>query len=102
MIELGPVSATHDHPIEELRQALDHLRVALMSAGRGPHHMTAMVWSTTAPALFDPADPAVDLAYREVFAGFRPPIEIEKAPAGSPRLSIRASAARPAPLPAGK
>ena len=101
MIELGPVTAMHDHPVEELRQALDHLRLALMSAGRGPHHMTGMVWTTTAPALFDLANPTIDLAYREVFAGFRPPIEIEMAPAGGPRLSIRATVARPAPLPVG-
>ena len=95
MIEIGPVTATHDHPIEALRQALDHLRLALIGAGVGPHHLVRMVWSTDDPAAFDPADPAVDLAYREVFAGFRPPIEIAPAAPGAPRLSIRATAKRP-------
>lgn len=95
MIELGPVSVDHDHPIEQLRRTLDQLRLALLSAGRGPHHMVGMVWATTDPALFDPADPVVDLAYREVFAGFRPPIAVETAAAGSPRLSIRAKVVPP-------
>ncbi|HEV2676767.1 MAG TPA: alpha/beta hydrolase [Aliidongia sp.] len=101
MIQLGPLSAVHDHPMEQLRQTLDQLRLALIGAGCGPHHMTGMVWATTEPALFDPADLTVDLAYREVFAGFRPPITVEWAAPGSPRLSIRAEAQRPAPPPAG-
>lgn len=99
MIEIGPVTATHDHPIEELRQALDHLRVALATAGVGPHHMVKMVWTTSDPDAFDPRADAVDLAYREVFAGFRPPIEVAAAAPGAPRLTIQATAKRPDPLP---
>ena len=95
MIEIGPVTATHDHPIEELRQALDHLRVALATAGVGPQHLVRMVWTTSDPMAFDPADDAVDLAYREVFAGFRPPIERVRAAADAPRLTIHATTRRP-------
>jgi arylformamidase len=101
MIELGPVTAVHDHPLEELRQALDHIRMALLGAGAGPHHLAQMVWTTTEPALFDPADLQVDLAYREVFAGFRPPIRIDRALPGSPRLTIRATVAVPGAAPPG-
>lgn len=98
MIEIGPVTATHDHLVEEMRQALDHLRAALGTAGVGPQHLVRMVWTTSDPAAFDPADEQIDLAYRGVFGGFRPPIELAMAPAGAPRLSIRATAVLPAPV----
>jgi arylformamidase len=97
MIEIGPVTAPHDHPIEELRQVLDHLRLALIRAGAGPHHLVRMVWTTSDPIRLDPADFTVDLIYREVFAGFKPPIELVAAPSGAPRLSIHATVSVPGP-----
>jgi arylformamidase len=72
-----------------LREALWQVAKGLAAVGRGPHHLTGMTWTAPDPSAFHPARHLVDLAYREVFAGFRPPIEL--AVAEDSDLTIRAA-----------
>ena len=63
---------------------------ALAAAGGAPFHMIAMSWSTPDPAAFDPSRHDLDLTYREVFGGFRPPIAVERSPSGPFVIRARA------------
>jgi len=87
----------HRDPVAALREALSAVLRGLVAAGCGPHHLTAMVWESADPAAFHPARHEVDLAYREVFAGFRPPITLR--PGADDGLTVRASFAPPAAPP---
>lgn len=84
-------------PIEALRDTLSEILAGLVSAGCGPHHLTGMEWEAADPAAFHLARHTVELAYREVFAGFRPPVQLR--PGAEPGLTIRARHAMPQPLP---
>lgn len=84
-------------PVEALRDALSDILAGLIAAGCGPHHLRAMVWETDRPEAFHLARHTVELAYREVFAGFRPPIRLR--PRAEPGLIIRAQHAAAQPLP---
>jgi arylformamidase len=59
-----------------LSDALGEVFDGLITAGCGPQHLVRMVWTAPEPGLIHPARHLVDLAYREVFAGFRPPVEL--------------------------
>lgn len=94
--EIVAHSAEND-PVEALRDALGDILTGLIAAGCGPHHLREMVWETDRPEAFHLSRHAVELAYREVFAGFRPPIRlVPKSEAG---LTIRARHAAAQPLP---
>ncbi|MGX5735040.1 alpha/beta hydrolase [Bosea thiooxidans] len=84
-------------PVEALRDALSDILAGLIAAGCGPHHLQGMVWETDRPEAFHLSRHTVELAYREVFAGFRPPIELR--PKAEPGLTIRARHAEAQPLP---
>lgn len=84
-------------PVEALRDALSDILAGLVAAGCGPHHLKEMMWETDQPEAFHLSRHTIELAYREVFAGFRPPIRLQrKAEAG---LTIRARHAAAQPLP---
>lgn len=87
-------------PAAALAEALYAVQAGLGAAGAGPHHLVHMRWEAREPAAVHPSRHAVDLAYREVFAGFRPPIELVPAGEESPVLTIRARHRLPEP-PAG-
>lgn len=84
-------------PVEALRDALSEILAGLVAAGCGPHHLTGMEWEAADPAAFHLSRHTVELAYREVFAGFRPPVRLR--PEVDPGLTIRARFASPQPLP---
>jgi acetyl esterase/lipase len=84
-------------PVEALRDALSDILAGLVAAGCGPHHLTGMVWETNQPEAFHLSRHTIELAWREVFAGFRPPIRLH--PKAEPGLIVRARHATPQPLP---
>lgn len=84
-------------PVEALRDALSKVLAGLIAAGCGPHHLTGMDWQAADPAAFHLSRLAIELAYREVFAGFRPPIRLQ--PGTEPGLTIRARFGPPQPPP---
>jgi arylformamidase len=84
-------------PVEALRDALSDILAGLIAAGCGPHHLKGMVWETDQPEAFHHSRHTVELAYREVFAGFRPPIRLQ--PRLEAGLTIRARHAAAQPLP---
>ncbi|MCC6888802.1 MAG: alpha/beta hydrolase fold domain-containing protein [Hyphomicrobiales bacterium] len=76
----GPVefsaTASEGTAVEQLRAALNDIFAQLRAAGGRPADLTAMTWRAARPAAFHPSRRAIDLCYREVFAGFRPPIAL--------------------------
>lgn len=94
--EIVAHSAAND-PVEALRDALGDILAGLIAAGCGPHHLREMVWETDRPDAFHLSRHAIELAYRETFAGFRPSIRLE--PRAEPGLTIRARHAAAQPLP---
>src|SRR5262245_27025628 len=80
-------AATGGSPVEQLRQALNDIFEQLRGAGGRPADLASMTWSAASPAAFHPSRREIDLAYREVFGGFRPPISLEL---GDPLLTVRA------------
>ncbi len=84
-------------PVEALRDTLSEILAGLVAAGCGPHHLIGMDWESADPAAFHLSRHAVELAYREVFVGFRPPIRLQTGT--EPGLTIRARHAMPQPLP---
>lgn len=96
LLEITAHSAGTD-PVEALRDALGDILAGLVAAGCGPHHLREMVWETDRPDAFHLSSHAVELAYRETFAGFRPPIRLQ--PRAEPKLTIRASHAAAQPVP---
>jgi arylformamidase len=89
--------STAADPVEALRDTLSEILAGLVAAGCGPHHLTGMDWESADPAAFHLSRHAVELAYREVFVGFRPPIRLR--PSAGRGLTIRARFAPPQPLP---
>ncbi|MBW4656897.1 MAG: alpha/beta hydrolase [Kaiparowitsia implicata GSE-PSE-MK54-09C] len=84
-------------PVEAVRETLSEVLVGLIAAGSGPHHLTGMDWEAADPSAFHLSRHAIELAYREVFAGFRPAIRLQ--PGTEPGLTIRARFGPPQPLP---
>lgn len=89
--------STEADPVEALRDTLSDILNGLVATGCGPHHLRGMIWETDRPEAFHLSRHTVELAYREVFAGFRPPITLR--PATALGLTIRARHAAPQPLP---
>ena len=95
LVTLRAQASAHD-ALTGLKQALASLFDAMLAARCGPHHFVAMRWSAPDPAALHPSRHVVDLAWREVFGGFRPPlaltarvgdaveIEIDCRPPGAP------------------
>ena len=83
-------SADNGPPIDQLRETLNNIFDQLRAAGGRSADFTAMHWEAAMPGAFDPSRREVDLCYREVFGGFRPPITL------SPGLARLSFARRPA------
>jgi len=86
--------STAADPADAVRDALAAIGRQLAAAGLGPHHMTAMTWTVPDLTAFDPALRSIDLAYREIFVGFKPPLT--RIRAADDGLTITAQAAAPA------
>jgi arylformamidase len=80
-------------PAGALRAALREVAAQLAEAGAGPHHLTEMVWAAPDATAFHPSRRAIDLAYREVFAGFRPKLSLTRA--NDPGLVVTAHVTLP-------
>lgn len=61
-----------------LGDALNECLRNLIAAGAGPHHLTSMTWACPQPEVLHPGRRDVDRAWREVFAGFRPPLNLKR------------------------
>jgi arylformamidase len=77
-----------DDPADALREALRAIAVQLGKAGAGPQHLKELVFAAPEPAAVHPSRRAIDLAYREVFAGFRPKLTLTRS--NAPGLVITA------------
>lgn len=80
-------------PVDALRAALFAVGKEMGAGGFAPPHLVSMRWQSPDPDALDPSLMAVDLAYREVFVGFRPPITRQAAPIEGVRVEI--NCARP-------
>jgi arylformamidase len=83
--------------VAALSAALGGALAALMQAGGAPAHLVSMIWRAPDPAAIHPARRAVDYAWREVFAGFRPPLRLE--PGADGETVVRARARLPSAPP---
>ncbi len=69
----------------------------LAQAGAAPPHMSEMIWRASDPSALHPARRSVDLARREAFAGFRPPLRVERIETNEVQVVLRARVPAPAP-----
>ena len=90
-------ASDHNNVIEALRDALDGIGKQLAPAGTGPHGLVAMEWSAPDPAAFHPSRHAVELACREAFAGFTPPIKVRKGEGGLRVTALARVLPKPSP-----
>jgi arylformamidase len=98
MVEVFGTSDADD-PIEALRDALTESLKALVASGYGPQHLVSMRWEAADALRFHPSRHEIELAHREVFAGFRAPVELRQVAAPQHRLRVVALARAPgAPL----
>lgn len=74
-------------PTEALRDCLAQIFAAMPAVGVGPQHMAVATFQSATPEAFHPARREVDLAWREGFGGFRPPIRL--LPDAAPGLTLR-------------
>lgn len=95
LVEVIGTSDAED-PIEALRDALTESLKALVAAGCGPHHLKSMRWEAADPLRFHPSRHEIELAHREVFAGFRAPVALLRVSAPQHRLRVVAQAQAPA------
>ncbi len=84
-----------DDPADALREALRAIAVQLGKAGAGPQHLTEMIWTAPDPAAYHLSRRAIDLTYREVFAGLRPKLSLTRSSA--PGFVITARVKLPGP-----
>lgn len=64
--------------VHALGDALNECLRKLIASGSAPHHLVSMAWECPQPEELHPGRRKVDLAWREVFAGFRPKLEIRR------------------------
>lgn len=81
-------ASTLAEPEAALAAALDEVVGAMIGAGAGPHHLTAMTWAAAEPAAIHPSRFAIDRIYREALGGFRPPIALARGE--GPGVAVRA------------
>jgi arylformamidase len=101
MIEVVGASDADD-PIDALRDALTESLKALVASGCGPQHLVAMRWEAADPLRFHPSRHEIELAHREVFAGFRAPVELRRVSVPQHRLRVVALAQAPAAPPSAE
>jgi arylformamidase len=95
MIDIDGAAPGDD--VGALHKALGAAAARLGAAGAAPPHMVEMIWRARDPAAVHPARRDVDRTRREVFAGFRPPLRLERIEAGEVRVAIRARVPAPQP-----
>ncbi len=78
-VEVAGVGDDPD-PVLALQDALAQAGAALAVAKVGPQFVTEMIWAAPDPSTIHPARIAVDMRRREVFAGFRPAVEVRRSP----------------------
>ena len=88
-VEVAGVGEDAD-PAIALGGALYQAAGALAAAKLGPQHLKEMVWAAPDPASIHPGRRAIDRAWREVFAGFRPQPKIEQSPDEYVHVIVRA------------
>jgi len=76
-VEVVGTSDAED-PVEALREALAEVLAGLAGQRCGPHHLVSMRWEVADVARFHPSRREIELAYREVFAGFRVPVSLAR------------------------
>jgi arylformamidase len=82
-------------PADALREALRGIAAQLGKAGAGPQHMTELKFAVPDPGAFHLSRRPIDLAYREVFAGFRPKLSLVQS--SEPALVVTARVVLPGP-----
>jgi arylformamidase len=88
-VEMKAAASSDGDPLDQIRDALNGIRVQLREASARPSDLTSMTWIAQRPARFHCSQPGVDLAYREVLGGNRPPIRLRP---GDGPLQVLASA----------
>ena len=94
-IGIGGSSSAAD-PEAAVREALSLTLRALMAQGGAPFHLTSMQWLAPDTAAFDPKRHEIDLCYREVLGGFRPPITVARSESSEFLVQARARLPQPA------
>lgn len=94
MVEVAASSAGRD--VGALSRALVAAGAKLAQSGAAPPHMIEMIWRAPDPSALHPSRRAVDLARREAFAGFRPPLRVERIEANEVQIVLRARVPAPA------
>jgi len=89
-VEMTAVAADRLDPIAQIRHTLSRIRSQLAEHGGRADQLESMTWTAERSARFHLARREVDLAYREVFSGNRPPITLRP---GSGPLTVHAIAA---------
>ncbi len=89
--------AAHADLVYALGDALNVCLHNLIAAGAGPHHLTSMTWECAEPVALHPGRREVDRAWREVFAGFRPPLKVRRGQGQGVRVSAQANVPLSAP-----
>lgn len=74
-LDLTGWSGRRDAP-DALNEALTQVFLAMLREGLAPQFMQRAEFASPAPEAFHPARHDIDLAWRDVFAGFRPPITL--------------------------
>lgn len=82
--------------VKAFAAALSGAAGRLAGAGGAPWTMTRMVWAAPDPGVVHPGRREVDRIRREIFAGFRPPVAVERADGDEVRVRILARRAVPA------
>lgn len=96
-IEVSGSAPVKGDAVFALGDALNECLRNLIAAGAGPHHLTGMVWRCPEPAVLNPHRRVVDLAWREVFAGFRPPLQVRAGEGDDVVVTAQARAPSAAP-----
>jgi arylformamidase len=90
-------AACQGQGVSALSRALILAGGKLAAAGAAPPQMSEMIWRAPDPAAIHPARREVDLARREAFAGFRPPLRLEQCAGNAIQVVLRARVGAPAP-----
>lgn len=96
--DLSGRSSQHD-ATEALRDAFAEIFASMGREGAGPHHMVRAAFASNEPERFHMARHEVELAWREAFAGFRPPVTLVPATEAGLTVTVtfrRAAAPDPA------
>ncbi|MCC2098554.1 MAG: alpha/beta hydrolase [Hyphomicrobiales bacterium] len=95
-VEVAGASDESD-PAIALQDALSQAGAALAAAKVGPQFLREMIWAAPDPAAIHPSRPAIDKVWREVFGGFRPPVEVRLSPDEYTHVMARATPPESAP-----